>query len=855
MASAPTKSAVHPSGGIEDPAQTATVRLAVEQAWARALPHVTVGPATQFFDAGGDSLAAVSMLDELSQQLGREIGLAAIFERPVFADFCAALTAPAAAERQDSLFFTVQQVSGSHALFSFGHAWRLEEARSVYSFAGIYERIHEDDRVLTDDELAAIVASVATEITRLQPQGPIHLSGFCHGGWLALGLAHWLTDHGRQVGYLGLIETLPRIEWTQQRHPLQRVLTGLRQGAQAALMAILKPGFRLLADHRLGRLSTIAQRVTKGADRVSSIDCYRRFERRLYERPLFAQRNDFRLQIFVRCSQLAEPGWRQRLDAWKLRLANACDVEEVEQADHLAMRMLGNDPALVRRMSAGIARAEARIGVLSPKDRIRAEGSAQVSPPRGGRSELVERMATNPQLSFLDIASGCRMDLHQLLASARLPSTGLKSAEQRTLAFVYCDGSVSALAALLALWDRGHVTALFNAALADAKKHSLEKTYRPGLIFDRSRLAINSFEVPVAGDGTGYFACTNNQFESPALHPDLRVLLSTSGTTGDPKLVKLTARNLIANATAITEYLPINAADVCPLNLPLEYSYGLSVLNANGLRGGTIVCGTRGVADPGFWNDFRSAQMTSLAGTPDVYRMLIDLGFLKWQLPSLRYFTQAGGALDPATVTRLAARAAEVGQQFFVMYGQTEATARMAYLPPAQLLNHPGSIGQAIPGGAFEIDADTGELLYRGDNIFAGYAEQRADLASIESFPVLRTGDLARQDSSGLFYLIGRVKRIVKLFGHRVNLDEIERLLGSAIPSVRFLCVGLPLERIGIAHSGKPIAAAELNAVLAAHLPIRAGQFVAVAVDEVPLSTTGKPDYQAVRELLLAAPQ
>jgi len=266
----------------------------------------------------------------------------------------------------------------------------------------------------------------------------------------------------------------------------------------------------------------------------------------------------------------------------------------------------------------------------------------------------------------------------------------------------------------------------------------------------------------------------------PRLHPNLALLLPTSGSTGSPKLVRLSGRNLDANAESIAGYLPIRPEDRAPLTLPLQYCYGLSVLNSNLARGATVVLTDRSVAEPAFWDEFDDLGLTSLHGVPYTFDLLDASGFADRALPSLRYVTQAGGRLDPATVSRYATLGAERGWSLYVMYGQTEATARMAYLPPERASAAPSAVGIAVPGGAFSVERPgpdgVGDLVYRGENVMLGYARNPVDLGLGRTIDRLDTGDRARWRSDGLLEITGRAARFVKLFGLRVDLDEVERL-------------------------------------------------------------------------------
>ena len=333
------------------------------------------------------------------------------------------------------------------------------------------------------------------------------------------------------------------------------------------------------------------------------------------------------------------------------------------------------------------------------------------------------------------------------------------------------------------------------------------------------------------------------------LHPDLALLLSTSGSTGAPKLVRLSHENLASNAGSIADYLEIRTDDVAALALPLHYCYGLSVLHSHLLRGAAVVLGAWSVVHPGFWESFRRHGATSLAGVPHTFDLLDRVGFEAMDLPTLRTITQAGGRLAPERVRRYAALGRERGWRFFVMYGQTEATARMAYLPPELAETHPAAIGVAVPGGRLDLadagDDGIGELVYEGPNVMLGYAETADDLALGRTVDLLRTGDLARRTPDGLFEVVGRRSRFVKPFGLRVDLEQVERLLGEH--GVEASCAGDD-RRLVVAVTA-PGRVDEVRQVVAHHVGLPAWSVAVVAVDDLPRLASGKPDHAAVLAL------
>nr|WP_203416448.1 AMP-binding protein [Jiangella ureilytica] len=344
------------------------------------------------------------------------------------------------------------------------------------------------------------------------------------------------------------------------------------------------------------------------------------------------------------------------------------------------------------------------------------------------------------------------------------------------------------------------------------------------------------------------------------LHPDLALLMPTSGSTGSPKLARLSHENVQANAESIVAYLGVRDTDRAVTTLPMHYVYGLSVVNTHLLRGAAVVLSNLSVADACFWDLFRAEGGTSLAGVPHTFDLLDRVGFASMRLPRLRYVTQAGGRLDPARVGRYAELGRRAGWDFVVMYGQTEATARMAYLPPRLAAAHPATVGVPIPGGSFVIEPapeavspDVGELVYHGPNVMLGYASSPADLGLGRTVTALRTGDLARRTAEGLYEIVGRRSRFVKIAGLRVDLDHLETALTR--PGVAVRCTGTDGELL-VAVSG-PSADAEATAVrheVASRLGLPARAVTVAAVADVPRLANGKVDYPALRELVSAAP-
>ena len=399
----------------------------------------------------------------------------------------------------------------------------------------------------------------------------------------------------------------------------------------------------------------------------------------------------------------------------------------------------------------------------------------------------------------------------------------------RRLVLVEGANTVDALVAHLAALTSGHVVLL---AAPGHPGHQLTDAWDPDVV-------IGDGELRERREGTRH-----------DLHPDLALLLSTSGTTGSPKLVRLSADNLRSNAASIASYLQLTPQDRAVTSLPMHYCYGLSVVHSHLLTGAGLVLTDLSVVDECFWRLAAEAGATSLAGVPYTFDLLERSGFDERRLPTLRYVTQAGGRLDPARVREWSERGRRAGWDLVVMYGQTEATARMAWLPPELATQHPNSIGVPVPGGAFRIEPvpevcgpGVGELVYRGPNVMMGYAECAADLARGAETPELRTGDLARE-VDGLYELVGRRGRHAKLFGLRLDLDHLERLVGDDDVEVGCVVAG------DILHGfvARRRVAGRVREALARASGLPTSAVRVTVLDVLPRTASGKPDLATLQE-------
>ncbi len=433
------------------------------------------------------------------------------------------------------------------------------------------------------------------------------------------------------------------------------------------------------------------------------------------------------------------------------------------------------------------------------------------------------------------------------------------SASKKKLILLFADNGVNSLAAYISALNSGHALILSNSGIPLEAKMNLISLYEPDYVISTNQhLEISNYKAIESNNAvTIYKSVCESEI---AIYPDLALLLSTSGTTGNPKLVRLSYSNIQSNAESICEYLKIANSDVAITNLSLSYSYGLSVVNTHLMAGASIVCSNHSLMQKEFWKSFKELNCTSFAGVPFLYQVLEKLRFERMNLPSLKVMTQAGGRMSPDKIEYFNNVCEAKNIKLFIMYGQTEATARISYVPAEKLKHKISSIGVSIPDGKLEvIDNENnksllpyqhGELIYQGKNVMLGYAESRAHLAKGDEMNgLLRTGDIGYQDDEGFFYITGRLKRISKIYGQRINLDEVEKLIESKL-SYLVGCLSNDEQLFLLTEILTDNQIIELKNTVSEYFKINPNDIIIKCLDALPISTvTGKKDYLAMKEI------
>jgi len=360
--------------------------------------------------------------------------------------------------------------------------------------------------------------------------------------------------------------------------------------------------------------------------------------------------------------------------------------------------------------------------------------------------------------------------------------------DDKHLVFIVGENNFATITCYLSAVESGMVPLLLSSMINQNQLNNLIDVYKPKYIFQKESRPSNDLNLLSSLGEYGLFI--GSKSKSIKLHPNLALLLTTSGSTGSPKLVKLTKRNLISNAKSISKYLDINSDDRAITSLPYNYSYGLSVINTHLSSGGSLVLTNSSMMEGNFWRLVKKYSVTSFAGVPYNYEMILRLGVDKLEISSINKMTQAGGRLDSNKIEKINNSLKSKNIKFYIMYGQTEATARMSYLSPKDIERKPDSIGIAIPNGKLWIENkngelidqvnSVGELIYSGQNVSMGYANSINDLELGDiNKGVLRTGDLAKFDSEGYFYIEGSTNRFIKIYGNRISLDSLEKIVSN----------------------------------------------------------------------------
>lgn len=432
------------------------------------------------------------------------------------------------------------------------------------------------------------------------------------------------------------------------------------------------------------------------------------------------------------------------------------------------------------------------------------------------------------------------------------------AASGRCLVFQLCENSVASIVGYVGFLRNRIVPVLTGGDMDMELLNRLLELYHPRYIYlpsQRTGEFPDSFRIVYSYRDYALMRTPYDTFFE--LHEKLALLLTTSGSTGSPKLVRQSYDNIQSNTESIVRYLQIDSSERPITTLPMNYTYGLSIIQTHLASGASVLITRHPVTMKHFWDFAKKERATSFGGVPYTYEMLKKVRFTRLDLPDLRTMTQAGGKLPFELHREYAEYARATGKNFVVMYGQTEATARMAYLPADKSLEKLGSMGIPVPGGHFRlIDADNreilapdtvGELIYEGPNVTMGYAECGRDLSKEDEWnQVLVTGDMAKRDSDGFYYIVGRKKRFLKLYGSRVNLDEIDLLIKKEFPGCSCASVGDDQRMITFITSAELTDRVKNYITSTTHINSQAVEIR--YIENLPVSSAGKILYKELEK-------
>ncbi|MBN1639333.1 MAG: AMP-binding protein [Ignavibacteriales bacterium] len=426
--------------------------------------------------------------------------------------------------------------------------------------------------------------------------------------------------------------------------------------------------------------------------------------------------------------------------------------------------------------------------------------------------------------------------------------------QKRTLIFILVENSLPALSGFLASVSNRIVPLLLSSNINSELLDRLINIYKPEFIWAQNNEMLNQKYANIFE----YFnyVLFKTEFQDTPLYDELSLLLPTSGSTGSSKLVRHSYENLSFSAENVAELFELDENHKAIAFLPIQYTMGLSVVMSHLYAGATVLLIKSALTEKKFWDFVKDNEATSFTGVPFSFEILHKLRFFRMNLPHLKILSQGGGKLSEKLFFEFAQYARDTGKKFIATYGQTEGTARMAYLQPDFALKKIGSIGKAIPNGELSIiDAEgntidepvtQGELVYKGKNVTLGYAYCSEDLVKAdERLGVLKTGDLVKRDSEGYYFIIGRLSRFLKLYGFRISLDEVENLIRNHF-NIECACSGTD-EKMFI-HITEENKSQDVLDFVIQKTNLFPDAFKIKVIAEIPKNETGKILYNDLEE-------
>tara|TARA_Y100000994_G_scaffold233610_1_gene221808 strand:- start:42 stop:1451 length:1410 start_codon:yes stop_codon:yes gene_type:complete len=424
--------------------------------------------------------------------------------------------------------------------------------------------------------------------------------------------------------------------------------------------------------------------------------------------------------------------------------------------------------------------------------------------------------------------------------------------KKRYLVFLICNNNLETIIGYLGFIKSNCVTTLIDEKTNDYFLLNIISKYKPHYIFisNKKKISLKGYSTEFVF--YNYSLLRRTKEIKIKLHNDLMLLMSTSGSTGSTKFVRQSYTNLVSNTKSISNFLNISELDNAITTLPMSYVYGLSVINTHLENGGSITLNNLSIIQKGFWERIYKNKVTNFAGVPYTYEIIDKLDLKKFNLKFLKYTTQAGGKIPIRITKNIISKYEKSDIKLIIMYGASEATARMTYLSWKDVKKKPESIGKAIPGGKIWLENkfekkinlinENGELIYKGKNVSLGYATNLKDLnkGNVNNL-ILRTGDIGYKDKDGYFYLVGRKDRFIKINGLRVNLSEVEDIILKM--NIKSMCLkGEPNKILIYIKEQNKIKILKKN--LSKSLNMHPSSFTIQIIKEFPLNMNYKTSYK-----------
>lgn len=426
---------------------------------------------------------------------------------------------------------------------------------------------------------------------------------------------------------------------------------------------------------------------------------------------------------------------------------------------------------------------------------------------------------------------------------------------KRSVIFIMCSNAIGAVAGFYSCIENKIVPLLIDKDIDQILLDKLVDIYRPQYFWAPLSMRSKFHKEKDIWDVLEYCLLATD-YPKYEIGKELSLLLTTSGSTGSPKLVRHSYKNLEYSYKTVASFFGFLPTDNGMADLPMQYTMGLSVICSHLYAGAKVTLTNHSLMNPEFWDRFQKEKITDFTGVPFSYEVFDRLGFFRKNMPDLRILAEGGGRLSDQLYHKIAEYANTYGKQFFATFGTTETTARLSYLAPESALEKIGSIGKAIPGGElFLCDGNKnrierivaeGELGYAGENVTMGYAYCRADLLKGDDRKgVYITGDIAKRDEDGCYYIIGRNARFLKLYGLRISLDQCERLIRDEF-NIDCACTGNDkLMRIYISENESKHRIVDF---ISEKTHLFRNIFKVNYIPQIPRSSTGKILYKELEE-------